>query len=143
MPRRPIFTRSEPDAPPVAPGTKDPSGDFALPIPDIVVPWTVTTSAGLGLFLFLVRRREARPEHPMPAMVVSAASAEGAIAPVTPLPPMRELVPPIVPGLLGERDPVPAPPPQEVGIPRWLRPSVREARFSGSRDARYERGERR
>jgi hypothetical protein len=107
------------------------------------VGWTVTTFAGLALFLFLVRRREARPEHPMPAMAISASSAEGAIAPMTPLPPIRELVPPIVPGLLGGQDPVPAPAPEEVGIPRWLRPSVREARFSGSRDARYERDERR
>ena len=56
---------------------------------------------------------------------------------VRPLPPMRELIPPVNPDLLSDGDGGGAGPnPDEAGIPRWLRPSVREARFADGRNHR-------
>jgi hypothetical protein len=53
---------------------------------------------------------------------------------VTPLPSMRELIPAVDPHLLAEPvDERTQVAPDEVGVPRWLRPSVRAARFDGSR----------
>jgi hypothetical protein len=49
---------------------------------------------------------------------------------------MRELIPPVDPNLLREADEDPGPRPGEEDIPRWLRPSVRDARFQGSRYVR-------
>jgi hypothetical protein len=49
---------------------------------------------------------------------------------------MRELIPPVDRDLLrdGEDERAASVPLDEVGVPRWLRPSVRAARFEGSRD---------
>lgn len=106
------------------------------------------TMAGLAVFFVLARRRSS-PEHGgaamAPALVVATeagpAAAVAAIATreaavdhgrsidhVTPLPPMRDLIPPVDRNLLGEPAEAPAPRPEEAGIPRWLRPSVRAAR---------------
>ncbi|MCV0402885.1 MAG: hypothetical protein K5924_04130 [Chloroflexi bacterium] len=96
-----------------------------------------------GLFtLVLVGARRRR--HPAPA---SPAMAAPVLAPgdgqsssddyhVTPLPAMRELIPPIDAALLGGDDERSETPPEEADIPRWLRPSVRQARFTGDRDRR-------
>jgi hypothetical protein len=51
---------------------------------------------------------------------------------------MRELIPPVDPDLLRDPEEASGPAATEAGIPRWLRPSVRHARFRDSRDARYE-----
>ena len=57
-------------------------------------------------------------------------SGSGAVAPrVSPLPPMRELIPPIDYDLLRDPDERAGPAAGEADIPRWLRPSVRAGRF--------------
>ena len=137
VPRRPSFDRQA-DVPGGRSGSGGLRGDSSVPILDALVPWTVTTSAGLALFLFLVRRRSSMDGRPLPAVATGTPSADGAFGPATPLPPMGQLVPLVATGVLGEPNAAPAPLPEEAGIPRWLRPSVRQARFSGSRDARYE-----
>jgi hypothetical protein len=115
----------------------------------------VTTAAGLALFFILVRRRRDTEES---APLLMAAAIPGVRESSTPapipdpaarsngpaaqesggtgdaespwrLPSMRELVPPIDYDLLGIGDDRPGPAPHEAGIPRWLRPSVRRARF--------------
>ncbi len=58
---------------------------------------------------------------------------------VRPLPPMRELIPPVNPALLdddGRDEGDERRASGEEGIPRWLRPSVRAARFANDRDHR-------
>lgn len=52
---------------------------------------------------------------------------------------MRELIPPVNPAILADEESLddedgPRGKPEEQGIPRWLRPSVREARFANDRD---------
>ncbi len=90
------------------------------------------------LFAFLMRR-QLRPlrvsfgTRAMPAVAeVPARAAER----VTPLPAVRELIPPVNPNLLhdGEEEGL-GPDPNEAGTPRWLRPSVRNAR-GGLRELR-------
>lgn len=53
---------------------------------------------------------------------------------------MRELVPPVNPDLLHEDELAGADgrrsAPDEAGMPRWLHPSVREARFADDRNRR-------
>ena len=77
------------------------------------------------------------PRHRASGAAVAAVSEPGADDfHVTPLPDMRELIPPVDPRLL-EGDAVSGEPAAgEADIPRWLRPSVREARFAGDRDRR-------
>jgi len=48
---------------------------------------------------------------------------------VAPLPPMRDLIPPIDYDLLRDPDERAGPAAGEADIPRWLRPSVRAGRF--------------
>jgi hypothetical protein len=91
------------------------------------------TAAGLTFFVFLVRRRKAsEPGTPGTLSVAMAASAVPAASSevdhrVTPLPPMRELIPPVNPYLL-DVDEKPGPVAGEADLPRWLRPSVRSGR---------------
>jgi hypothetical protein len=78
------------------------------------------------------------PDAPAGSPADPSRATEGPIPPVRPLPPMRELVPPVDLSLLDGTD-GPAGPrvvPGEEGVPRWLRPSVREARFAGDRTTR-------
>ena len=95
----------------------------------------------VGLVAFVVlagrRRREPSPvavaaaAEVTSAVAVSAESAAGATQPatgkVTPLPPMRELIPPVDPDLLrdDELDEVSE---DDARLPRWLRTDVRSAR---------------
>lgn len=117
---------------------------------------SVAAAMGLLGMAVLLARRRARHDEPV-AAGVAATAAETASSPavplsvpipdeapipsVRPLPPMRELIPPVNPALLdeetrdeGEGEAGRAP--DETGIPRWLRPSVREARFANDRDHR-------
>jgi hypothetical protein len=86
--------------------------------------------AGVGLWLVAGRRRR----HETPAGAQAAAGAgltdtAGDEPPiVTPLPPMRELVPPVNVVMLDEGSDRVEPRPDEADMPRWLRPSLREAR---------------
>jgi hypothetical protein len=119
----------------------------------------VSVTAGMGMVLvaILLARRRSRHDEPVPAGVgATMATADPAIptiplsAPVPgngpvpnvrPLPPMRELIPPVNPALLDDEEvrdegDGPRDTPDEQGIPRWLRPSVREARFANDRDHR-------
>ena len=99
-------------------------------------PWgaIILGLATIGVFLlFAIRRRRDDESGAATATVTASTSADEAPA-VTPLPPMRELVPPVDPYLLDEGDERPAPRPDEEGVPRWLRPSVREARFRDDRN---------
>jgi hypothetical protein len=93
--------------------------------------------AGLGIFLlFALRRRrddDSGATATVAASTLAASTNADELPAVTPLPPMRELVPPVDPHLLDETDDAPKPRADEVGVPRWLRPSVREARFRGDR----------
>jgi hypothetical protein len=96
-----------------------------------MIPFLVSTTGGLGLFLFLVRRRSPS-DQPAHATVLAADAAVSANAVPSLFPP------PLDPELLRVADDVPGPRPDEIGIPRWLRPSVREARFRSSRSAPYD-----
>ena len=77
--------------------------------PLLVGVWTAVTSGSLMLFLLLARRRE--PDEPVPA----AAGEE--------MPPDEQALPQAAP--LHAAALVP---PDEVNVPRWLRPSVRAGR---------------
>jgi hypothetical protein len=116
---------------------------------------SVAATLGMLLVAVLFTRRRSHGEAKVAGAAASAAASgaaipaiplsvplpdDGPVAAVRPLPPMRELIPPVDPLLLGEDDPtqpaaVPARPDEE-GVPRWLRPSVREARFANDRDHR-------
>ena len=102
-----------------------------------LVAYLSATAAGLAFFAFLMRRRR----DPEPALAVAAPEAVASVATptaiaapstprVTPLPPMRTLIPPVNPNLLSEDDEATGPLPNEAGVPRWLRPSLRAARQS-------------
>jgi hypothetical protein len=95
--------------------------------------------SNLTLPIALLGRRRRAEEPVLTAAVAVRATdaafpAEAQPLPRVALPPMRELIPPVDRGLLGDREAVPEIRPEEVGIPRWLRPSVRAARFDGMRD---------
>jgi hypothetical protein len=141
---------SETDGAPALPGgsPRDPDsagglGGPASPAPDWLLPWLLLGTVSGSLFFVLVRRRRHSDEPPpttitatATAAVATAVSAEGPVPPVTPLPPMRELIPPVDPNLLRDADDDRRPRDDEADIPRWLRPSVRQARFQGSRYTR-------
>jgi hypothetical protein len=85
----------------------------------------------VALWLVAGRRRR----HDGPAGVQPAAAGAGMTdtagdepPTVTPLPPMRDLVPPVNVVKLDEDGGRVEPRPDEVDMPRWLRPSLREAR---------------
>lgn len=120
--------------------------EFAGPL----LAYGVTTAGGLAMFFVLLRRRAAREPvrpplmaavvpHaasrptaepiPAPEPTTSTAEAAGAEAGRLVLPPMRDLIPPLDPDLLRDPDGPAGPAPHEAGMPRWLRPSVRQARF--------------
>ena len=115
---------------------------------------SVTAAMGMLLVAILLARRRSHRGEPVAAGVAAVQAVpsiptipvsvpipdDGPVHAVRPLPPMRELIPPVNPALLdeeevgGEGDGARAP--DEKGIPRWLRPSVREARFANDRDHR-------
>jgi len=83
---------------------------FAL----VVSGWATATGGGLALFLFLATRRRRDEEEPAMAVAGVGADVTEEVAPPPPQPlPQSTFVPP-----------------DEVGVPRWLRPSVRAARQS-------------
>jgi hypothetical protein len=93
--------------------------------------------AGLVLFVVLSNRRRREPAPvqitatvatPAEARPVAApASAEAEPRKVTPLPPMRELIPPVDPDLLRD-DEVDEVSEDDARLPRWLRTDVQSAR---------------
>jgi hypothetical protein len=91
-------------------------------------------AAALGGFaLWLVAGRRRRDESPAGAQALAAGTmTTDTVADqpptVTPLPPMRELVPPVNVVSFDEEGGRVEPRPDEVDMPRWLRPSLREAR---------------
>jgi hypothetical protein len=107
-------------------------------VPSEIPPdWTLMISslaalAGLVLFVVLSgrRRREPSPVQTV-AATTPAAGAESVVAAapglVTPLPPMRELIPPVDPNLLrdDEEDEISQ---DDARLPRWLRTDVQSAR---------------
>lgn len=119
---------------------------------------SVTAAMGMLLAAILLARRRGPREEPLTAGVAAAPAvsqpsdpsiptipvsvpipADGPVPAVRPLPPMRELIPPVNPAILEEaldEDDGPRAAPDEQGIPRWLRPSVREARFANDRNHR-------
>lgn len=136
---------SEPAGAPVLPGagSLDPDRGTTTggsPLPDWLLPWMLLGIVSGGFFFVLARRRRSGEETPtsvtMTGVAAAGVSAEGPVRAVTPLPPMRELIPPVDPNLLREADDDPGPRPGEEDVPRWLRPSVREGRFKGSRYVR-------
>ncbi|MGI8658340.1 MAG: hypothetical protein ACR2K4_06175 [Candidatus Limnocylindria bacterium] len=104
----------------------------------------LAAAAGGVLWLVAARRRrgDGSPSVSASAAGMAAAAPETAAMAaaddyrVTPLPAMRELIPPIDRDLLREDGANGEPRPDEAAIPRWLRTSVREARFAGDRDRR-------
>jgi hypothetical protein len=127
-------------------------GLFDAGVAGTALPLFLSVTAAMSLLLLaaaLARRRSGRESEPASAVAgAGAGSGAAAIAPVPlpddgpipmvrPLPPMRELIPPVNPDLLNDEAGGSAEPnPDEAGIPRWLRPSVREARFAHDRDHR-------
>lgn len=116
---------------------------------------SVGATLGMLLVAVLLSRRRSHDEPAatgvgaagsLPRAAIPATSGgvplaeDGPVAAVRPLPPMRELIPPVDPSLLDEGDPSQLAHgrarPDEEGVPRWLRPSVREARFANDRDRR-------
>lgn len=131
------------------PGAEDPS-TAAVPIVFATFEPTdgsVALMAAIAGALFTLILVGARRRHP-PLATASAAVATPAVQSgggpgvpsddyhVTPLPAMRELIPPVDPDLLIGDDERAETPPEEADLPRWLRPSVRQARFTGDRDRR-------
>ena len=112
---------------PVAAGIvpTDGPGESALMVPSLV------GLAGLVLFLVLFSRRRREPSPATIAVTAAAAPvdapAEVATTKVTPLPPMRELIPPVDPDLLrdDQDDEVSD---DDARLPRWLRTDVQSAR---------------
>ena len=98
--------------------------------------------AGFGLWLVAGRRRRRDPSGSVqvPAAGANATTTVGDEAPtVTPLPPMRELVPPVNVLHLGDDGGGRVEPaPDEVDMPRWLRPSLRQARQGPSSARRWD-----
>lgn len=111
---------SSPGVSPGALGTSDGMGSLVT----LIGGWATATLGGLALFLFLAPRRRSEPEPALADAGGGAASSPGALPPSTAqVPPARsELVPP-----------------DEVNIPRWLRPSVQAARREGQRGSRSDR----
>jgi hypothetical protein len=110
---------------------------FEFPLLGTLIAYLSATAAGLAFFALLVRRR--READPEPAgMTLATAPASATLGTdehrVTPLPPMRELIPPINPNLLSEGDEPVGPLPGEADLPRWLRPSVRNGRRTRNPD---------
>jgi hypothetical protein len=105
--------------------------DIDLAVPGTVLAYLVSTGTGLAFYVFLLRRRPVARSSMGQLMVAMepAAAPASVTAPlhVTPLPPMRELIPPVV-DLLSDAGDTVGTPPDEVGIPRWLRPSLRAGR---------------
>ena len=118
----------------------------------VLVSFGITTAGGLALFFILLRTRRCDTLAPPPpvtaaipparATAIASSVQTHAAAPVpadslegadtqraSPLPPMRELIPPIDYDLLRDPDERVGPEAHEADIPRWLRPSVRAGRF--------------
>jgi hypothetical protein len=93
--------------------------------------------AGLVLFVVLSNRQRREPAPvQITATVATRADAQPVAAPasaeaeprkVTPLPPMRELIPPVDPDLLRDDD-VDEVSEDDARLPRWLRTDVQSAR---------------
>jgi hypothetical protein len=137
-----------------SPGSPDGAGPLGDDAGGSPMGLLLSMAAAMGMLAIaiLLARRRARHDEPVAAGLAAAGAATGPTAPlsvpipdegpipsVRPLPPMRELIPPVNPSLLdddmqdegeGRRAP------DEAGVPRWLRPSVREARFANDRDHR-------
>jgi hypothetical protein len=133
----------------------------------VVAAFGITTAGGLALFFILLRtRRDDGSASPPPLAAAipptrasalaspleSQAPAPPSAAPldsggaantprVSPLPPMRELIPPIDYDLLRDPDERVGPAAHEAGIPRWLRPSVRVGRFGEEQRRRRDWGD--
>lgn len=127
------------------------AGDHGPPMGLLV---SVTAATSMLLAAFLLARRRSRQDGPVPAAAAAMDAADpaiptiplhvpdpadGPVPAVRPLPPMRELIPPVNPAILADEESLddedgPRAKPEEQGIPRWLRPSVREARFANDRD---------
>jgi hypothetical protein len=89
-------------------GTTDRMGTFPL----LMGAWMTATAGGLGLFLLLAPRRRKQDEPALAITGQGQATAEAEAAPESPQPVQQsDLVPP-----------------DEVNMPRWLRPSVQAAR---------------
>jgi hypothetical protein len=80
--------------------------------PLLMGAWMTATAGGLGLFLLLAPRRRKQDEPALAITGQGQATAEAEAAPESPQPVQQsDLVPP-----------------DEVNMPRWLRPSVQAAR---------------
>ncbi|MCV0402870.1 MAG: hypothetical protein K5924_04055 [Chloroflexi bacterium] len=96
---------------------------LTLAIPTPIIAYLVSTLAGLAFFFAIVKRRRL-PGDP-PALV--GATSSGGDDP-TPSPHVEDFA-------LAPDPPTDAgPAPDEVGVPRWLRSSLREARVGRSHD---------
>jgi hypothetical protein len=128
------------------PLTEQTVGTFlAAELPLTLGTFATATTGGLALFFLLLRRRRSEPQLATAQEPAATATApvRGTATSITPsapaaaadgpiklnLSPIRELVPPIDPYLLEDPDERLGPSPDEAGIPRWLRPSVRSARM--------------
>ena len=134
----------------------------------VLASYSVATAGGLALFFFLLRgrRREdaglppswatAIPPGQGSAAVFASVQATAAVSMPAALPdtaeavdaprtsrltPVRETIPPLDYDLLRDTDEPAGPAAHEAGMPRWLRPSVRVARFGGEPTRRRDWGD--
>lgn len=128
---------------PVLPGNGEAPGDgggqlgsptdemAGFPAPLALGAVLAAAMAGVALWLLAGRRRRRQAPaaaHAGAAGVAQTDTSSDQPTTVTPLPPMRELVPPVNVVMLDEESARVEPRPDEVDMPRWLRPSLREAR---------------
>lgn len=118
-----------------------------LAVAGVLATYLTATAAGLAFFALLMRSprwpsgatasgaRVPAMAFAAPAVPARAATTASTPGTVTPLPPMRELVPPVDPDLLRDSDETRLSP-EEARVPRWLRPSVRDAR-GGATELRH------
>lgn len=121
--------------------------EFPFPI----AAYLAAAAAGAWFFLLVRRRRPPAVGTPAIALPEPAPATDPPSTPppapehvqppgpeevppvvaVSPLPPMRDLIPPVDFELLADPEVEAGPAPDEAGIPRWLRPSVRASRGTG------------
>ncbi len=109
------------------PKRTDTGFELLLDIPTPLVAYLTSTLAGIGFFFVLARRRLEEPSDGLLASVDADAAVKLATAHVPSLEPESA-------GASGEADAGSDAPDTDARLPRWLRPSLHEARLGRNPD---------